>query len=331
MGAAASEEGNGDERGTMMSSLRLAEPARPRWRSGFTLVEMLVVISIIIILASIVVPVTMRVGGRSRVLACKNNLKQVHAALFSYAQTYNQHFPGQWRGDVLIGGLMTGTLKPFQATSPPADFDWDNVRGDDDLSPLFYGGYAADIRVFNCPSTTDRANPDRKDSGGDVLPRGYDIMWKATEARYTNASEYKLREGTGERGQLSYEYLGEIAPGIFRGDINAQLAWLAHDIDDRDLEDDKLDWEIDGDNHGTSGGNVLFIDGRVEWKLAEGWTAMIRAGHDERLAYVDPASDPMQPDIPAGADFGEWDKKLGWPSKPYAYDIMRLKTRVFSY
>jgi prepilin-type processing-associated H-X9-DG protein len=290
---------------------------------------MLVVISIIIILASIVVPVTMRVGGRSRVLACKNNLKQIHAGLFSYAQTYGQRFPGQWRGDIMSGGLTS--VKPFQATSPPAGFDYDDVRGDDDLSPLFSGGYVGDIRAFNCPSTTDRANPDRKDAGGDELPQGYDIMWKATEARYTNEDEYKTRQGTGERGQLSYEYLGEVAPGIFRGDINAQLAWLAHDIDDRDLEDGKLDWEIDGDNHGTSGGNILFIDGRVEWKLAEGWTAMIRAGHDERLGYVNPDADPMTPDIPTGADFGEWDKKLGWPNKAYAYDLARLKARVFTY
>ena len=308
-----------------MSSLRFAEAARPKRRFGFTLVEMLVVISIIIILASIVVPVTMRIGGQSRVLSCKNNLKQVHAGLFSYSQGFGQRFPGQWRGDVLIGG--SSLYKPRQVMPLPTAYDYDNIRGDDDLSPLFSRDYVPDIRVFNCPSTTDRADPDRKDEGGSELPEGYDIMWKATEARWTNATEYKYREGTGERGQLSYEYLGEVAPGIFRGDINAQLAWVAHDIDDRDLEAGKLDWEIDGDNHGTEGGNVLFIDGRVEWKLAEGWTHLIRAGHDERLMYIN--VDGRVPDIPSDAEFGEWDDKLGWPNP--VFDLPDLKTRRLSF
>lgn len=127
-------------------------------------------------------------------------------------------------------------------------------RGDDDLSPLYNGEFCADLNVFACPGTND--SPATAD----------DLRFKRTE----------LQPG-GRPGQLSYEYLGEINPGLHFAsrDINATIAWLAHDDDGKNLNT-----TIDGDNHGSAGANMLFLDGHVRWFPAEGWSAIVWRGHN---------------------------------------------------
>ncbi len=58
-------------------------------RQGFTLVELLVVISIIAIIAGLVVPVLLKGRAEALKVTCTNNLKQIHGAAFSYAEKKN--------------------------------------------------------------------------------------------------------------------------------------------------------------------------------------------------------------------------------------------------
>ena len=55
-------------------------------RNGFTLVELLVVISIIAIIAGLVVPALLRGREEAWKAQCSNNLKQIYLAAVSYAQ-----------------------------------------------------------------------------------------------------------------------------------------------------------------------------------------------------------------------------------------------------
>lgn len=56
-----------------------------RQRDGFTLVELLVVISIIAIIAGLVLPVLMRGTGEAYKIQCTNNLKNIYPAAQGYA------------------------------------------------------------------------------------------------------------------------------------------------------------------------------------------------------------------------------------------------------
>ena len=64
-----------------------------RRRSGFTLVELLVVIAMIAILAALLFPVFAEVRERARQTACLSNLKQIGMAVAPYADDNNDMYP----------------------------------------------------------------------------------------------------------------------------------------------------------------------------------------------------------------------------------------------
>ncbi len=78
---------------------------------GFTLVEVLVVIAIISILASMLFPVFAKARGKGRHATCITHLKQVGIALHSYCNDYDERFPlDAYRGP---GAFWYERLDPY--------------------------------------------------------------------------------------------------------------------------------------------------------------------------------------------------------------------------
>src|SRR5213075_1201792 len=66
----------------------------PRRRlNGFTLVELLVVIGIIVVLVSLLLPALNRAQDSARKVKCSSNLRQFGVALLTYAQSNNSQYP----------------------------------------------------------------------------------------------------------------------------------------------------------------------------------------------------------------------------------------------
>jgi prepilin-type N-terminal cleavage/methylation domain-containing protein len=117
-----------------MRRIRKSRPGRP----AFTIVELLVVISIIAILASFLLPVVNKTRGMAKELGCQANLRALIQGFIAFAADHDGQLPG----------VMA------TADSNPDHSDW--LWGKGDISSAPQSGpvykYIKDPHVYLCPS-----------------------------------------------------------------------------------------------------------------------------------------------------------------------------------
>ncbi|MDZ4861186.1 MAG: type II secretion system protein [Candidatus Hydrogenedentes bacterium] len=202
-------------------------------REGFTLFELLAVISIIGILAAILLPSLARARETARRASCANNLMQLGLSMHLYASENSGEFP--WSGGNYNADCLTTLI----------------------------GDYIVDRNLFQCPSdpnTGFHSNPDGS-------------PWLVTFLR----GEWSLRQ--------AYDYFGAYTSTP----ITIPLAdgptprWpLMWDV----VYQGAQSWEM---NHVPGGGNVLWLDGSVEFIRVEQWAQSNLPLAADGIEYVDPA------------------------------------------
>jgi len=101
-----------------------------RRHCGFTLTELLVVISIIAVLASLLLPAVGMVQDMSRQMTCANNLRQITMAWIGYAQDNDglvmpHQLPStMWTAEHPDWGIWYGTLLPYVCEGQDLNGDW---------------------------------------------------------------------------------------------------------------------------------------------------------------------------------------------------------------
>lgn len=95
------------------------------YKKDFTLVELIMVISIIIVLASLLLPALRKVKDKSEDIKCKNNMKQLMVCTHSYGEDYKGFLPMPYdtgTGDLwtkAFGGLLDNSYIPKLKNGKP--------------------------------------------------------------------------------------------------------------------------------------------------------------------------------------------------------------------
>lgn len=74
-------------------SVRRDAQEASRHREAFTLVELLVVVAILALLASLLIPSLVRAKAQAKRIHCSNNLHHLGLALALYTQNYQSKYP----------------------------------------------------------------------------------------------------------------------------------------------------------------------------------------------------------------------------------------------
>lgn len=219
---------------------------------GFTLFELLGVIAIIGVLAAILLPALARSRETARRASCMANAVQLGLALRMYADEHERNFP------------------------------WSGGGGNADCLLALRGDYVTDDKLFFCPSDTD----------GDVLQGAAEpVVWNARLDGQLSRNDPNPTPSV----RQSYDYFGAYTKAPLRLPHPSQpipAAPLFWDIVIRSGEAPTSRGSSDNFNHIPGGGNVVMMDGSVQFLVLQNWFGNNLPFDAPGIEYIKPTEVP---------------------------------------
>jgi prepilin-type N-terminal cleavage/methylation domain-containing protein/prepilin-type processing-associated H-X9-DG protein len=205
-------------------------------RHGFTLVEMLVVLAIMVVLSALLFPVFSHVREKGRRTSCQSNLKQIGLALQQYTSDHDGIYPAL-------------TSVSYSPQGEAKQLKWSDM-----LQP-----YLKSTAVFDCATHTERypagvetpATPMLDEITGD-----YDYDWFAIP----NAQHKHNRYGQNVT-EMQVEFPAQAAMIYDAGWIGQEKSLYYLQAYEEDSNGDHTCYH----SAHNGGANFLFADGHVKW------------------------------------------------------------------
>jgi type II secretory pathway pseudopilin PulG len=186
-----------------------------------TLVEVLVVIAILLVTASMLLPAIQKARETARRVQCQNNLRQIGLALHNYQAAFNRYPPAALYRNPSGLGLVAVRRNGTGGAVPVADtgsvhqrllpfLEQNNFHGNLDLAK----GQPRQVPVFRCPSDVSR----EAEAAGDAVKRP--VSYAA------NFGTWFINDPqTGQGGDGAFVVNRGLAPADFLDGLSQTLAF----------------------------------------------------------------------------------------------------------
>ena len=259
-----------------------------RRRAGFSLVELLVVVAILVILGSIFLPYFSKIREADRRVRCADNLRVIMDGLRQYAALKDvngkaAHYYPSVIYDASHDGYVAYTGASAQNPFLPGP---DAVKPNDVTASLWLlvrSGLVSPQK-FICPSTSQTPDPLRNAAGMNVAPQVRSNFTSAAHLSYSYASPFSNAPGykmNDDSHVGDFALMADKNPGI----IGKNDSIIAPTFDAEPFTLSKAN----SNNHGKVGQNVLYADGHVAFQT----TPYCGVGQEARRDNIYTALSPI--------------------------------------
>ncbi|MBN9500464.1 MAG: hypothetical protein BGO01_03995 [Armatimonadetes bacterium 55-13] len=210
-----------------------------KFRKAFTLIELLVVIAIIAILAAILFPVFAQAKAAAKQSSCLSNMKQLGLAVFTYANDYDDTYPGTQIMPEAYW-IAPGTDRALGWMDPNVERNW---------AKSIYP-YVKNLGVYVCPSTQKSTSS----------------RWGASNTSGAGNTSYYANGAVEDRSMTSVEEPAGIVYLQEAGETLRSAPERPYKYDLSGSWCNSFDLYLFSSTH-KKGGNLAYADGHAKYKM----------------------------------------------------------------
>jgi prepilin-type N-terminal cleavage/methylation domain-containing protein/prepilin-type processing-associated H-X9-DG protein len=234
---------------------------KARRQKGFTITELMVVITIMTVLSAILLPALNKSRSRSHAITCLNNLRQLQLSWQMYPDDNEDILPANNYVNGFKMGMLTVSSGPSWCPGDAInDVSTDNIK----KGVLF--SYNNSTSIYRCPADTSKVQTPATDM---LRTRSYKMSGSINCTVSSAPSYRKLHEITAPHPSRLFVFIDAHESSMV--DPHFTLPTVADD-----LQTKKKVWiDVPSSRHDQAG-NLSFADGHIErwrWKTAKNFTS----------------------------------------------------------